>query len=97
MCCLATVLLLLGPRFGIVLWWLADPARWNLAFSSFLWPLLGFLFLPWTTLTFVAVFAGGVTGFEWVWIGLAFLVDVFSYAGGGYTNRSRFTGYGSNG
>ena len=50
MCCLAASLLLLGPRFGILIWWLFDPARWSLAFDTFILPFLGFLFLPWTTL-----------------------------------------------
>ena len=94
MCCLATILVILGPRIGILFWWLADQARWNLAFDTFLWPLLGFLFVPWTTLMYVLVFPGGVDGFDWVWLGLAFLADIFSYAGGGYTNRDRMKGYG---
>jgi hypothetical protein len=73
---------------------LINPARWQLAFDSFLWPLLGFLFLPWTTLMYVIVFVGGVTGFDWVWLGLALLADIGSYAGGGYGNRDRVPGYG---
>ena len=94
MCCLFTVLLFLGPRAGILVWWLLDTTRWNLAFSgSFIWPLLGFLFLPWTTLMYVLVFAGGITGFDWIWMGLGVLADISSYAGGGYGNRDRM-GYG---
>ena len=34
MCCLATVMVLLGPRLGIIVWGLAQPARWDLAFST---------------------------------------------------------------
>jgi hypothetical protein len=83
MCCLATLLVFLGPRVGIVFWWLVEPARWNLAFDTFIWPLLGFLFLPWTTLLYVLVFPGGIDGFDWVWLGMGVLLDVFSYAGGG--------------
>jgi len=94
MCCLATLLVVLGPRVGIVFWWLVEPARWNLAFDTFIWPLLGFMFLPWTTLLYVLVFPGGIDGFDWVWLGMGVLLDVFSYAGGGYTNRGRMRGYG---
>ena len=65
MCCLFTTLVLFGPRLGILVWWLIAPARWNAAFETFLWPFLGFLFLPWTTLMYVVVFPGGVTGFDW--------------------------------
>ena len=44
MCCLFTTLVLLGPRFGILVWWIIQPARWNLAFETFFWPFMGFLF-----------------------------------------------------
>ena len=94
MCCLATLLVVLGPRVGIIFWWLFEPARWNLAFDTLIWPLLGFLFLPWTTLMYVLVFQGGIDGFDWVWLGMGVLLDVFSYADGGYTNRDRMRGYG---
>lgn len=89
MCCLITALLLLGPRAAIFIWWLMDPVRWNLAFDTFLWPFLGFLFAPWTTLMYVAVAVGGVTGFDVVWVGLGVLMDLVSWTGGGYSNRNR--------
>ena len=93
MCCLFTTLVLLGPRIGILVWWLMQPLRWQAAFSNFIWPLLGFLFLPWTTIMYMAVVPGGVNGFDWVWLGIAFLADIGSYAGGGYGNRNRIPGY----
>ncbi len=92
MCCFYTVLIFLGPRFANIIWWIANPARWELAFSSVLWPILGILFAPWTTLMYMLVFPGGVTGFDWIWIGLAVLGDVGMYAGGGYGNRDRVPG-----
>ena len=93
MCCFFTALVLFGPRLAILIWWLIDPTRWNAAFNSFLWALLGFLFLPWTTIMYVLVFPGGVTGFDWIWLGLGLLVDIGSYTGGGYGNRHRVPGY----
>ena len=93
MCCLAALVAVLGPRIGILIWWIAEPARWNLAFDTFIWPFLGFIFLPWTTLMYVLVFQGGIDGFDWVWLGMGFLLDIFSTAGGGYTNRDRMRGY----
>jgi hypothetical protein len=93
MCCLFTTLVLFGPRLAILFWWLLQPVRFNLAFSNFLWPLLGFLFLPWTTLMYVIVFPGGVTGFDWIWLGLMFVADISSYGGGAYGNRHRIPGY----
>jgi len=95
MCCLFTTLVFLGPRFGILVWWLIQPGRFNAAFDTFIWPLLGALFLPWTTLMYLVVFAGGVTGFDWIWLGLGVLADIASYGGGAYGNRDRIPGYGS--
>ena len=89
MCCMFTALVLLGPRAGILIWWLVDQARWALAFDTFVVPLLGFLFFPLTTLMYVAVFPGGVDGFDYVWMGLAIVLDLSSYAGGAYGNRGR--------
>jgi hypothetical protein len=89
MCCLVTVMVLLGPRLGIIFWWLFDMSRWESAFSTFVLPLLGFIFLPWATLAYVWVFPGGVTGFDWLWLVLGFVLDISSYTGGGYGNRRR--------
>jgi hypothetical protein len=88
-----TTLVLLGPRIGILVWWLFDPVRWQLAFNNWLWPLLGFFFLPWTTLMYVGIAPGGVVGFDWIWLGIAFLADLSSYGGGAYGNRDRIPGY----
>ena len=89
MCCLFTALVLLGPRAGILVWWLLEPGRWGAAFDTFVVPLLGFMFFPLTTLMYVAVFPGGVDGFDYVWLGLALLLDVGSWSGGAYGNRNR--------
>ena len=93
MCCFAAILVLLGPRLAIIVWGIAQPVRWDQAFTTFLWPLLGFLVLPWTTLMYVAVFPGGVTGFDWFGIALAVLADIASYSGSAYGNRARIQHY----
>lgn len=95
MCCIFTILLFLGPRFAGIVWWIARPIRWvgetnASAFNSFIWPILGLLFAPWTTLMYLIVFPGGVNGLDWLWMGLAILADLSSYAGGGFGNRDRF-------
>jgi hypothetical protein len=88
------LLLLGGPRLGIIFWWLVEPNRWDSAFTSFIWPLLGFIFLPWTTLTFVAVAPfGNVDGWDWVWLALAFVLDLMTTATTSYNNRSRMPYY----
>ena len=89
MCCFFTTLVLLGPRVAGILWWLIQPIRWNVAFSTIIWPILGLIFLPWTTLMYVIVSPAGVIGFDWLWLGLAVLADIGMYVGGGYGNRDR--------
>ncbi len=89
MCCFFTTLLFLGPRFAGIIWWLVQPARWNLVFDTFIIPILGIIFLPWTLLMYVIVAPGGLTVFEMLLVGVMFVIDIGSYAGGGYGNRSR--------
>jgi hypothetical protein len=86
------MLVLLGPRFGGLLWWIVEPGRWDGAFDTFIWPVLGLVFVPWTTLMYVIVEPHGIVGFDWLWLGFAFLVDIASY-GGGYQNRQQAPGY----
>jgi hypothetical protein len=92
MCCLITTLFLIGPRLAILVWWLVNPARLNVAFGTFLWPLLGLVLLPWTTLMYIFIIPGGIVGFDWIWISLAFLTDLAGYTGSGYANRRRIPG-----
>ena len=96
MCCFLTILVFLGPRIAGLVWWLIQPARWVGefgAFNSFIWPILGIIFLPWTTIMYVLVSPGGINGlFEWLFLIFALIIDIGSYGGGGYTNRSLIPG-----
>jgi hypothetical protein len=94
MCCFFTILVFLGPRFAAIIWWLVAPLRWVgdtvvSAFNSIIWPILGIIFLPWTTLMYVIVAPGGLLGFDWLWIALAVVADIASYGGGAFGNRDR--------
>jgi hypothetical protein len=89
--CLLIVLMLSGPRAAISLWWLTATSRWEAAFDSFLWPFLGFMFLPWSTIVFVMVApTGNIVGFDWLWLGFALAADVAVYGGSGYGGRRRY-------
>ena len=92
MCCLLTTLSLLSPRLALLVWWLIRPERFSLAFHTWVWPLLGGIFLPWTTLAYLLVFPGGVVGWDWLWMGLGLLFDLGSHGGGGYRHRDRLRG-----
>ena len=94
MCCFITTLMLLGPRFAFVIYWLIYPLKVNLAFNSFILPFLGFIFLPFTTLMYVIIFPMG-GWWMWLWLGFAFLADMSMYSGGAYGNRNQIPGYAS--
>lgn len=82
MCCLALIAGFIGPRLAALIWWIADSNRWDAAFGSVLWPMLGILFLPWTTLAYVLMWSavGGVEGAEWLVVALGVAADVATYS-----------------
>jgi hypothetical protein len=89
--CGLLMLLITGPRITMVLWWLIAPGRWERAFQDeWVWPVLGFIFLPWTTLMFVIVAPNGnVVDIDWLWLALAFVLDVSTSGLGGIFGRRR--------
>lgn len=92
MCCVFTTLVLFGPRLATLIWWLINPVRFTAAFGTWIWPLLGFILLPWTTLMYLIIFPAGIVGFDWIWLGLGVLADVASHGGGAWGNRDRLRG-----
>jgi len=99
MCCLFAVLAFLGPRAALGLWWIFDQAWFSRVYDTFIWPFVGFIFLPFTTLMWSLILkidpVTGVSGFNWVWIIIAVIIDIASYSGSGYGNRSSIPGMGS--
>jgi hypothetical protein len=91
--CLVALGALVSPRLAIFLVWLFDRDRMSAAFDSFWIPLLGFFFLPWTTLAWAVAYAPvrGVTGFGWFVVIFAFVVDVMTYVGGKQARRQQYT------
>ncbi len=90
MCCLLATFLIVGPRGVLFLLWLFQPVRFNVAFDTVLLPILGFLFLPWTTLMYVLVAPGGVDTVDAIGLALALVIDIASWASGGISGRSRY-------
>jgi hypothetical protein len=80
MCCFFLLFLVLGPRFAIVAMWLFGN-RVDLAFDSAAWPLLGLFLAPWTTFMYLLAWSpvGGVSGAEWILVGLGLALDVGTY------------------
>ena len=81
MCCLVLVAGFIGPRVALLAWWIFGD-RVELAFDSWIWPLLGLVFLPWTTLAYLLVWSvvGGVEGWEWLVVALGFFGDIATYS-----------------
>ena len=69
--CLFVLLGAFAPRLAVLFVWLARPAMVNAAFDTWIIPLLGIVFLPFTTLIFIILYTPGVgvTGFDWVLAG----------------------------
>jgi hypothetical protein len=88
--CLIALFALISPRLALFLLWIFSNVL-SRAFDSWIVPLLGFFLLPWTTLAYAAFWDWGpgnhVTGFEWFFVGLAFVIDISSYAGGRLARR----------
>ena len=79
-CCLLLVLFFFGPRAVLVIEWIFGQ-RIQHAFAHWYWPLLGLIFLPWTTLMYTIVWsAGGVHGANWIAVAIGVCLDVFTYA-----------------
>ena len=59
MCCSVLVIFFLGPRLGLLIFWLLPSGRtlFNYAFQSLIVPVLGLIFLPWTTVAWT-IFCG---------------------------------------
>src|SRR5829696_5662034 len=47
------------PRLAVFILWVARPERVDAAFSTFLWPLLGIIFLPFATLIYLLLYTPG--------------------------------------
>ena len=104
MCCVVTALILIGPRIAIVIWWLINSPRFREAFTTavwplyrtspfWIWPVLGTLFVPYTTLAYLLVFPGGIAGLDWLWLAIGLFIDLSSHLGGGYRHRDRIRHY----
>ena len=78
------------PRIALVVIWIATDLV-DRAFTTWLIPLLGLIFLPFTTLIYAIAWVPGVHlgNGRWVWVAIAFVIELVGYAGTGRTNRDR--------
>ena len=75
--CLFVILGGLAPRFAFFIFWIMRPAQVDAAFDTWIFPLLGIIFLPLATLLYAVLWTvGGLSGWAWFWVILAALVDI---------------------
>lgn len=88
-CFLAGVGLFL-PRLVIIILLIAGDYMGR-AYETVLWPILGFLFMPYTTLAYAACVneGGGVQGWWWALMVLAVMLDLSSLFGGDEARKRR--------
>ncbi len=89
--CLLTLLILMFPRVILVLMWLFSHYL-DRAYHGLVIPLLGFIFLPITTIVYAWMVNTGLpmTGFNLVILIIAVLLDAGSHgSGAGYYRRRR--------
>ncbi len=90
--CIILFLTLLSPRLVLFLVWLLNNKRWDLVFHGGVFlPLLGFLFLPFTTLIYFFAYnpvTNTISPFGWIWIVIALFVDLAAYGSNAYRQQS---------
>jgi hypothetical protein len=76
--CLFAIFGGLFPRCALLLVWILRPRLVDAAFDTWIWPLLGMIFLPFATLMYVILHTPGIglTGWEWFWVAFAGLLDL---------------------
>jgi hypothetical protein len=86
--CLLALLAAISPRLALALVWIFTNLV-DRAFTGFLVPLLGLIFLPFTTLLYVLAYrpAVGVSGWGWFLVFVGLLFDLGSYGGGAFGRR----------
>ncbi len=89
-CCLLLLLMLLGPRIILVLMFFFSSYLEH-AYHGILIPLLGFIFLPWTTLLYAWLVNNGmpIVGFNLILMVIAVIIDLSAHGGGVYHRYRR--------
>lgn len=87
--CFFAIFAAAAPRLALIFVWIFTPLV-NRAFDTILLPILGIVFLPYTTLFYVLVVPGGIMGFEWFLLIFGFIIDIASYTGGAFSGKRRF-------
>ena len=90
--CLLAFTAALFPRLVLIAAWLFSE-RWDVVWGDWFGPLLGIIFVPYTTIFYMLVWSpAGIQGFDWAWLGLGLLLDLMKW-GQIINNRTGVPGY----
>jgi hypothetical protein len=81
------------PRFVLLVGWSNDPGYWNTVIQSQLFFLLGFLFLPWTTLVYGLAAPNGLSLLNIIFLIFALLIDLATWGVGALATRKQTSYY----
>lgn len=89
--CLILLVAAVSPRLALFFTWVFTsriPAAYD---GNWIVAILGFFFLPWTTLAWAAVWmeGTGITGLGWFIVALAFFADMSTHLGALRSERDR--------
>ena len=90
--CLLGCLALFLPRVTLAMIWLFNQPWLAGAFKTNLWPILGFFFMPLTTLAYAWAWhqgSGSISGIGLVAVVIAVLIDLGIIGGGASSKRTR--------
>lgn len=91
-CCLLAGIGAFVPRLVLLFVWLFTDGVSRAFDGGWVAPLVGLVFLPYTTLAYVGVWnwgSSGVNGFDWFVVILAFVFDIGHYTSGAYGRANR--------
>ena len=80
--CLLALGIGLAPRIFLILGWIFSE-RWDIVWQgNWFLPLLGIIFLPYTTVMYMLSWNAvtGITGWDWLWIALGVLLDIMKWS-----------------
>lgn len=89
--CLTVLVAMLTPRVAMAFIFFLRKEWFTQAYETVLWPVLGFLFMPYTTLAYMAgkVNAGQIVDGWLVLLIVAVVVDIGHWGGGSQAARRR--------
>ena len=79
--CFLSLAIVIAPRLMLILAWIFSE-RWDVVWgNTWLWPLLGTLFAPYTTIMYLLTWnpVSGIAGWDWMWIIMGVLLDLVKW------------------